>query len=194
MNSNIIILIIGVVVAIAVFLFGQGILRKSKGTEVSQDKEVSEEKKQMFCGIEQIKLSIPSSLLDKMKSISQYGQTLWFFNIFVKNDSSSVCMNPVITIKLWAHIFGFVVNDTNEDKIEVENSITIPEWGVLNLKPKRIGPYSFIDITVSADSVAILSEKTVSFSSDGDFELKTKFIYIRSGEERFSENIEEDLL
>jgi len=143
------------------------------------------EKKQIFCGIEERELRIPSPLVDEMKSMAGRPGKVWIYDIFVKNNSRSVCMNPTITIRLWADILDYVVNDTNEDKIEVEESISIPEWGVLKLKPERIGSNSFIDITVWADSAETLSEETVSFSSGGDFELKTKFISFRSGAKRF---------
>jgi len=185
MSWNIIILIIGIVIAAAVFLFGQGILRKTGRKEISEEKKVFEEKKRIFCGIEQIQVRIPSSLKDYMESIAEGLNKLWIYNVFVKNDSRSICMNPVITIKIGKTILGCVVNDTNEDKVEVEESVSIADEGLVILKPTRLGTNSFVDLTIWADWPAILMEDTVSFSSDGDFELKTKFISLRSGEKKF---------
>lgn len=173
MKRNRIIPIIGLVIAAAVLLFGQGILRKSF------------ERKQIFCGIEQSELRIPSPLVDEMKTISTHWDKVYIYNIFVKNDSRSVCMNPIITIKLNGTILGYVVNETNEDKIEVEKSISIADERDLILRPIRLGTNSFIDLTVWTNFPVTLYEGTVSFSSDSDYELKTGFISFRSGEEKF---------
>jgi len=198
MNWNIIILIIGLAIAVAVFLFGQGILRRTKEKKIVKDKEkavqeeeqfvqdkdqtaerkdeIVEEENYIFCAIQQIKLEIPSSLRDRMKSILGSRDELYIHNILVKNEAYRVCMNPVITIRYLGDIFGHVVNDTNEDKKQMEGSIETPEKGRLAIKPKRLGSNSFVDLTVWSSNDPFLDENAVSFSSDGNFRLRTKFI------------------
>ena len=170
--------IIGIIIVVGLpladFLFGPGILPRLF------------ERKQIFCGIEQRELRIPSSLLDEMKSIVGYRDKIWVYNIFVKNDSRSVCMNPIITIRFWADILGHAVNETKEDKKEVEESISIDEEGVLTLKLKRLAAESFVDVTVWADSTILDdSDEKISFSSDSDFEMKTKLIWYSTNEKKF---------
>ena len=128
---------------------------------------------------------MPIPIVNEMKSMSMHRDKAYLYNIFVKNDSRSVCMNPIITIKLNGTILGYVVNDTNEDKMEVEKSISIADETDLILKLIRLGTNSFVDLTIWADAPVMLWEGTVSFSSDSDFELKTKFISFRSGEKKF---------
>ena len=110
------------------------------------------------------------------------------FSIYVKNDSDSLCTNPVITVKFDTAILGYVVNDTNEDKTQVEQSIVIPERGVLMLRPNRLGPSSFVDLTVWTRPYSILSRDDVSFASDGSFKLRTRSIGHSSSKEKFEQH------
>jgi len=175
MNWNVIIPVVGLLIAIAAFLFGQGILRR-----------IRTPKDKIFCGVEVVKVPVPSSLTDEIKSIPRTYGAFWVYNIFVRNDSNKVCMNPIVNIDIHAHIIGHVVNETNEEKREIERCIETPQKGQLILKPKRLGPNSYVDLTIwGSGLVAIFEQVTVSFASDSDFILAPKYIGYLSKKEKF---------
>jgi len=175
MNLSTVILIISVAIAVAGFLFGQGVVAR-----------VRKKRDYIFCGIEVMAVQIPTSLRDEMKSVCQHYEQFWLYNVFAKNDSNRACMNPILTISIAGSVVGHVVNDTNEDKKEVEQSLEWREPYNLLLKLKRLGPKSFVDFSVwVTGSYAGAGGKCISLASDSDFELRTKLIRRLGSKDRF---------
>ena len=142
-------------------------------------------KKEIFCGLEEIRLNIPALFVSEMKSITRGPHNLWIHNVFVKNDSRRLCLNPVITIKLMPSIVGYVVNGTDADPRDKEQWIHVRNERDLILMPEKLEAGSFVDLTVWTNSPNVLGEDAILFSSDNDFEIKTKYILYRISEQRF---------
>ncbi len=175
MELTTLIIIVGVVIAVAGFLFGHGVLTKD-GTK----------KGCIFCGVEAVRLQIPRSLREAMTGILRGQEEFWPYNIFVQNDSKRACMNAILTITISGTVIGHVVNDTNEDKSEVEESVAWQAPRHLLIKLRRLGPKSFVDLSVWAlGYFAIVGEKWISLASDSDFVLRTNVISRSSNKDRF---------
>lgn len=155
-----------------IFLLVQGPLRKMA-------------RKEVFCGLEENRLNIPTLFVPEMRGITRGPTSLWIHNVFVKNHSRKVCLNPVMTIKFTPTVVGYFVNGTNADPRDKEQWIHVRDECDLILRPEKLAPASFVDVTVWTNSPNILGESAILFSSDNDFELKTEYIVHRGNEKRF---------
>jgi len=142
-------------------------------------------KKEIFCGLEENQLKIPTLFVREMKDITRGPDCLWIHNVFVKNDSRRVCLSPVVTIKLTPSIVGYMVNGQHADPRDKEQWIHVRNECDLIIMPDKLAPASFVDLTVWTNSPNILGESAILFSSDNDFELKTEYIVHRGNEKRF---------
>ena len=165
-------LIITVVVAVVILLVALSIVR-------------SLARKEIFCGLEENRLKIPGLFVREMKSITRGPDCLWIHNLYVKNDSRRTCLKPVLTIKFAPDIVGYAVNGTDADQRNKGEWIHVRNERDLILMPEKLEPASFVDLTVWTNSPNILGESGILFSSDNDFEIKTKYTWYRTNEERF---------
>jgi hypothetical protein len=167
-------LIIGLVVAVVVFLVALSIVRGLT-------------KKEIFCGLEENRFRIPSLFVEEMKDITREEESLWIHSVFVKNYSRRTCLNPVVTVKFTRSVIGYVLNGTNADPRNKEQWIHIRNESDLILMPEKLAPASFVDITVWTNAPNILGESGISLSSGNDFEIKTKYILYRNNEGKFNQ-------
>lgn len=142
-------------------------------------------KKEIFCGLEENQLKIPALFVREMKGITRGPDCLWIHNLYLKNDSRRTCLTPVLTIKFAPDIVGYAVNGTDADPRDRGEWIHVRNECDLIVMPEKLAPASFVDLTVWTNSPNILGENAILFSSDNDFEIKTKYTLHRTNEGRF---------